>query len=69
MTQTEFLEKYNSLDIESHGDFEMTLLSNLSDLQLINGDQKVNTYINSIKLFIMDFYDAQNKKQLINFNV
>ena len=69
MTQTEFLEKYDLIYFESHGDFEMTLLSNLSDLQLINGDQKVNTYINSIKLFIMDFYDAQNKKQLINFNV
>jgi hypothetical protein len=69
MTREEFFTTYDSLAIESHDDFEMTLLSNLSDLQSINGDQKVNTHINAIKLFIMDFYSAQPKGQLINFNV
>jgi hypothetical protein len=69
MTREEFFTTYDSLAIESHDDFKMTLLSNLSDLQSINEDEKVNTYINSIKLFIMDFYSAQPKRQLINFNV
>jgi len=69
MTREEFFTTYDSLAIESHDDFKMTLLSNLSDLQSINGDQKVNTHINAIKLFIMDFYSAQPKGQLINFNV
>jgi hypothetical protein len=69
MTREEFFTTYNSLTIESHDDFEMTLLSNLSDLQSINEDEKVNTYINAIKLFIMDYYSAQPKGQLINFNV
>ena len=69
MTREEFFTTYNSLTIESHDDFKMTLLSNLSDLQSINENEKVNTYINSIKLFIMDYYNAQPKGQLINFNV
>ena len=69
MTREEFFTTYDSLAIESHDDFKMTLLSNLSDLQSINGDQKVNTHINAIKLFIMDFYSAQPTRQLINFNV
>ena len=69
MTREEFFTTYDSLAIESHDDFKMTLLSNLSDLQSINGDQKVNTHINAINLFIMDFYSAQPKRQLINFNV
>lgn len=69
MTREEFFTTYDSLAIESHDDFKMTLLSNLSDLQSINGDQKVNTHINAIKSFIMDFYNAQPKRQLINFNV
>jgi hypothetical protein len=69
MTREEFFTTYDSLAIESHDDFKMVLLSNLSDLQSINGDEKVNTHINAIKLFIMDFYSAQPKGQSINFNV
>jgi hypothetical protein len=69
MTREEFFTTYDSLDMESHDDFKMVLLSNLSDLQSINGEEKVNTHINAIKLFIMDYYSAQPKGQLINFNV
>jgi len=71
MTKKQFTEKHNIIDgiLKTNSDFKMILLSNLSDLQ-IRSDEGYNPQrsINAIKEFIIDFYDAQPKGVLIDFN-
>lgn len=65
MTQEQFLEKYGlkNLMFDTNTDFKYILLSNLSDVELI-GDI---TKIDSIKRFIIDFFETQKKHQELNW--
>ncbi len=65
MTQEQFLEKYGlkNLMFDTNTDLKYMLLSNLSDVEL-TGDI---TKIDSIKRFIIDFFETQKKHQELNW--
>jgi hypothetical protein len=72
MTKNEFLEKWclNELFMYTNNDFEMTLLSNLSDLQEMNDcndKEGINIKVKALKEFIMDFYEATPRRVVIDY--
>jgi hypothetical protein len=71
MTKNEFLEKWNLPEfmIGTNTDFKMMLLSNISSIQE-NGDIAKSDIVklDVLKEFISDFYSAQPKNVITDFN-
>jgi hypothetical protein len=71
MTKQEFLDKWNLPEfmIGTNTDFKMMLLSNISSIQE-NGDIAKSDIVklDVLKEFISDFYSAQPKNVITDFN-
>ena len=71
MTKNEFLEKWGLPEfmISTNTDFKMMLLSNISSIQE-NGKLEKGEIekLNVLKEFISDFYSAQPKNVITDFN-
>jgi hypothetical protein len=61
MTREEFEEKYHYYQGEVVGDeeFKLILLSNLSDLEVFNISESAYNRIESLKEFIIDYFNVK----------
>ena len=63
MTKQEFLDKWGVLEfmIETNTDFKQMVLSNIEDIKYCRTEGEIETRVDAIKEFVMDFYSAQPK--------